>query len=95
MLRLYDILRAGRTGVSADLWTSLAARAYFSARFDRTTEADYIYDGNAIVYYIGTSKRPEIPQTLGGVQVLAVERTAFNDTDVEAVKFPDGMEVIE
>lgn len=74
-------------------------RVFFTEKieehFDPTDENDYIYDGNTIVYYIGTSKRPEIPQTLGGVQVLAVERTAFNDTDVEAVKFPDGMEVIE
>lgn len=65
------------------------------SEFEKTDENDYIYDNGTILYYIGTSKRPEIPPTLGGVTVSAVERTAFGGTDVEAVKFPNGMEVIE
>ena len=94
MLELYDVLRAGKTRISADLWTSAAARAFFTPKFDVTTEADYIFSNGTVIFYTGNKKRPEIPPTLGGVQVLAVERTAFIGTDVEAVKFPDGMEVI-
>ncbi|MBO5571995.1 MAG: hypothetical protein J6M07_06675 [Ruminococcus sp.] len=95
MLKLYDILRAGKTGISPDIWTSVAARAFFSREYEHTSEADYIFSNGTVIYYIGTSKRPEIPLTLGGVTVSAVERTAFSGTGVEAVKFPDGMEVIE
>lgn len=81
------------------LQSKVAFRFFFTEKidehFDPTDENDYIYDGNTIIFYIGTSKRPEIPPTLGGVTVSAVERTAFGGTGVEAVKFPDGMEVIE
>ena len=64
--------------------------------FDRTDESDYIYLDDTIIYYIGSSTRPEVPEKLDGVTVRVIERTAFNgNTNVEAVKLPIRMEVIE
>lgn len=63
--------------------------------FDPTDESDYIYDGDTIIFYIGTGSHPCIPETLDGVQVRVIERTAFGGTEVEAVKIPEGVEVIE
>lgn len=65
-----------------------------SNAFDPTNENDYIYTGGTILYYIGSSKRPEIPTTLDGVPVNELELTAFNDTKVEAVKIPEGVTII-
>lgn len=62
--------------------------------FDPTDESDYIYNGNTIIYYIGSKKRPVVPSSLDGVQVRTIEITAFNGTGIEAVRLPEGMEVI-
>ncbi len=73
-------------------------RVFFTEKmeehFDPTDESDYIYNGDTIIYYIGTKKRPEVPPALGGVQVRVIEITAFSGTDIEAVKLPEGTEVI-
>lgn len=63
--------------------------------FDPTDETDYIYNEDTIIYYIGQKRRPEIPATLEGVQVRRIEITAFNHTNVEAVKIPDSVIRIE
>ena len=96
MLKLYDLLRAGKTGIYPDIWTALAARALFADKFEHTDGSDYIFDGNSIIYYIGTATRPEVPAMLGANAMDSAERTSFTgNTEIEAVKLPDGMEVIE
>ena len=63
--------------------------------FDPTTEADYIYDGGTILYYIGETQYPEIPSTLNSVPVTKLETVSFGASDVIAVKIPDGVTRIE
>lgn len=65
--------------------------------FDPTTDADYIYDAdnNAIVYYIGTSSNPQIPQVIQNTEVKKLYSTAFNYSNVDAVYIPEGIEEIE
>lgn len=82
------------------LTPQVSFRVYFTEKmeehFDETDESDYIYSGYTILYYIGASRRPEIPSTLGGVPVRVIECTAFaGNTNIEAVKIPEGVEVIE
>ena len=95
MLSLYDMLRCARTGLTCDMWTFLAAESILGPGYEHTDDTDYISDGNRICYYKGLSVRPEIPQTIGGVQVKTVSRTAFAGLDTEAVKIPEGVEAIE
>lgn len=96
MLKLYDMLRAARTGIFPNMWNSLAAETLLGADFERIKESDCIYSGGTLLYYIGKSRRPEVPSVLGGVPVRVIERTAFADnTDIKAVKIPEGTEVIE
>lgn len=94
MLSLYEILRAGKTGISPSFWATSAARAFFSESFEPTEESDYIHDGGHIIYYQGTSQRPEIPQFLGTSQVKSIGADAFLGRDIKAVKIPEGTEVI-
>lgn len=63
--------------------------------FDPTTDADYIYEDGKIIYYIGDTQYPEIPNTLGGDATTALECTSFFGTDVVAVKIPDGVTRID
>jgi hypothetical protein len=65
--------------------------------FDPTTDADYIYDtdNNAIIYYIGTSSNPQIPQVIQNTEVKKLYSTAFNYSNVDAVYIPEGIEEIE
>ena len=97
MLSWDKILKAGKTGRTQDLQTLLAARKIFGngSDYQPTSENDYIYDNDTIIFYTGNTKCPEIPQTLDGVQVRVIEKTAFAGQDVTAVKIPDGTEVIE
>lgn len=63
--------------------------------FDPTTEADYIYDSGSILYYIGETQYPEIPSSLSGTAVTKLESTSFCESNVIAVKIPDGVTRIE
>lgn len=63
--------------------------------FDPTTDADYIYENGKIIYYIGETQYPEIPNTLGGNATTALESTSFWGTNVIAVKIPDGVTRID
>lgn len=62
--------------------------------YDITDENDYVYVGGTIIYYKGRSIRPAIPTTLDGVTVTALESTAFNSSNVQAVKIPEGVTII-
>ena len=94
MLSYYEILKSRRTGISHDLWTMLAAQK-FGSEYQHTTEADYIYSNDTIIYYTGEKYRPEIPHTFNDIQVRVIEMTAFTGQDIRAVKIPDGTEVIK
>lgn len=63
--------------------------------YDDTTDDDYIYETGSdytdILYYIGDSTVPAIPETINGQPVRKIYPTAFNYTDVEAVYIPDGV----
>ena len=63
--------------------------------FEPTGESDYIYENDRIIRYIGTKKRPEIPQTLDGVRIRVIGYTAFSGCDITAVYIPDGVGSIE
>ena len=94
MLSYYEILKSGRTGISPDLWTMLAARK-LGCEYQYTAEEDYIYINDTIIYYNREKVRPEIPHTLNDIQVRVIEMTAFTGQDIRAVKIPDGTEVIK
>ena len=40
--------------------------------YDPTSEADYIYSGGTIIYYIGESKNPLLPTTLDNIPVTTI-----------------------
>lgn len=65
--------------------------------YDPTTDEDYIYDVNnhSIIYYIGDSKNPQIPQTIQNTEVNKIYATGFNYDDVESVYIPEGIVEIE
>lgn len=63
--------------------------------YEPTNEADYIYNGGTILYYIGDKTRPAIPEMLDGIQVAKIEKTAFGGTNIQGVYIPEGVEVIE
>lgn len=89
-------IRSGGTGTFTNIYTFVFGQGLLSSDdgYDITTEDDYIYDNGVVLYYIGTKLRPAIPEELGGVAVTKIEATAFSGTNVQAVKIPDGAEVI-
>lgn len=64
-----------------------------------TDSDDYIYTVSGrtarITEYIGNSKKPSVPDTLGGASVRSIGKRAFIDSDVEFVYIPDGVTEIE
>lgn len=66
------------------------------APFTPTSESDYIIDEQSnIMYYIGSSIKPEIPVELNGLPVKKLYSTAFNYANVKNVYIPEGVEEIE
>lgn len=67
--------------------------------YDITTENDYVTitdsDGTNVLYYKGTSNKPEIPTTLNGSAVKTISATAFNYSTINSVSIPDGVIEIE
>lgn len=67
--------------------------------YDITTDEDYIYetfDGKTnVIYYIGSSKNPEIPTMIHNAPVKKLYATSFNYSEVQTVYIPDGVEEIE
>ena len=95
MLSLYELLKAQKTDRARNMFTLLAGRNIGAkGPFDPTGDADYIFTADTIMYYIGESKRPEIPSTLGGTAIKKLSATAFACSDITAVKIPEGMEEI-
>ena len=89
-------IRSGGTGTYTNIYTFVFGQGLLASDdgYDITTEDDYIYDNGVVLYYIGNKLRPAIPEELDGVAVTKIEATAFGGTNVQAVKIPDGAEVI-
>lgn len=88
--------RATGTGTYIDIYAFVWGQGLAEKNsFDPTTDADYIYDNGVVIYYIGETQYPEIPDTLGGDAVTKLEATSFCDSNVIAVKIPDGVTRIE
>ena len=66
--------------------------------FDPTDEKDYVWivenDKAIILYYIGRTTRPQIPDTLDDHTVIALAKTAFNYSTIEKVKFATNIQWI-
>lgn len=65
--------------------------------FDPTTDDDYIIDANnnSIIYYIGNSTNPQIPQIIQNTEINKIYSTGFNYSTIESVYIPEGIEEIE
>lgn len=66
--------------------------------YDPTSESDYIYyteNGNThILYYIGQSTRPYMPESINGNPITTIHATGFDNTNVKNVFIPEGVEEI-
>lgn len=90
------IIYAQGAGTFTDIYAYLWGQGLDGEiNYDDTDENDYIYNGGTILYYIGTSTRPKVPEKLNNVKVTRIASTAFNGSDIVAVKMPEGVEVIE
>jgi hypothetical protein len=90
-------IKASGTGNYIDIYAYIWGQGLTDKEsFDPTSEADYIYSGGTIIYYIGKSKNPLLPTTLDGIPVTTVESVAFDGrTDLVSAKIPDGITRIE
>lgn len=90
-------IKASGTGNYIDIYAFVWGQGLTDKEsYDPTSEADYIYEGGNIIYYIGQSNNPLVPKTLDGVNVTTIYATAFGSkSDLTAVKIPDGITRIE
>lgn len=90
-------IKASGTGNYIDIYAYIWGQGLTDKEsFDPTSEADYIYNGGTIIYYIGKSKNPLLPTTLDGVPVTIITSVAFDGrTDLVSAKIPDGITRIE
>jgi len=67
--------------------------------YDITGETDYIWmvdNGEiTILFYKGTSLKPEIPDTIDDKKVVALAATAFNYSNVEKVKMTNNIRIVD
>ena len=71
-----------------------------SLRANAATSGDWEYTVSGasatVTAYRGTGKNVTVPGTLGGYDVVAIGRGAFqNNTAITSVSFPEGLSVIE
>lgn len=90
-------IKASGTGNYIDIYAYIWGQGLTDKEsFDPTSEADYIYSGGTIIYYIGKSKNPLLPTTLDGIPVTTIASVAFDGrTDLVSAKIPDGITRIE
>lgn len=66
---------------------------------EETSESDYIYkisnNKTEIIYYIGDSVYPEIPETIKDTPVTVLSATSFNYAEISGVYIPDGVTEID
>lgn len=67
--------------------------------YEPTTDNDYIFetinDTTNIIYYVGESLHPAIPNTLNNIPVKIIRSVGFNNKNVETIYIPYGVEEIE
>ena len=67
--------------------------------YDPTDEGNYIWivdnDAATIIYFLGGTRIPRIPDTLDGYPVVALAATAFNYTDVERVAMSNNITIVD
>lgn len=82
-------------GISAYLW----GQGITEVLPEPTFASDYRYsisDGAVTIEkYTGSAENIAIPQKIEGLPVKVIASGAFSGTEVEAVKIPDGVEIIE
>lgn len=90
-------IKASGTGNYIDIYAYIWGQGLTDKEsFDPTSEADYIYSGGTIIYYIGKSKNPLLPTTLDGIPVTTIASVAFDGrTDLVSAKISDGITRIE
>lgn len=90
-------IKASGTGNYIDIYAYIWGQGLTDKEsFDPTSEADYIYSGGTIIYYIGESKNPLLPTTLDNIPVTTITSVAFDGrTDLVSAKIPDGITRIE
>ena len=63
-----------------------------------TDISDYRYIVNendvTIIGYLGSSKRPKVPDAIEGKPVAKIECTAFNYSDVKSAVIPEGVTAV-
>lgn len=66
--------------------------------YDITDASDYRYIVNesdvTIIGYLGSSKRPKVPDAIEGKPVAKIECTAFNYSDVKSAVIPEGVTAV-
>ncbi|MDR1851943.1 MAG: leucine-rich repeat domain-containing protein, partial [Propionibacteriaceae bacterium] len=74
---------------------ALTTKVSFAAP-ETTAEADYVFDTDtqAIVGYLGSSTKPEIPATIGGITVLGIGNQAFKSKNLTEVGIPASVTAI-
>lgn len=90
-------IKASGTGNYIDIYAYIWGQGLTDKEsFDPTSEADYIYSGGTIIYYIGESKNPLLPTTLDNIPVTTITSVAFDGrTDLVSAKIPNGITRIE
>lgn len=90
-------IKASGTGNYIDIYAYIWGQGLTDKEsFDPTSEADYIYSGGTIIYYIGKSKNPLLPTTLDGIPVTTIASVAFDGRiDLVSAKISDGITRIE
>ena len=67
--------------------------------YDPTDEGNYIWivdnDEATIIYFLGGTQHPRIPDTLDGYPVVAIAATAFNYSDVDRVAMSNNITIVD
>lgn len=67
--------------------------------FEPTDDSDYIWrelqDHTNVIYYKGESIRPQIPEKLNDLPIKILYATSFDNSSVQAVYIPEGVEEIQ
>lgn len=83
------------TGMATQICAFISGQFIETQQYEETTDDDYIYltseNGTDIIYYIGESTKPMIPNTINEKSVINLYATSFNYSDIEAVYIPDGV----
>lgn len=93
-------VNAKGVGIVTDVCTFVGGHGIESYDlYDDTDDNDYFFktvDGmSEVIYYIGSSTRPRMPNTLGGNPIRKLYATSFGSSNVQSVYIADGITEIE